>query len=450
MSYLTEIKKTLILAFPMIIGQLIGMSMSMVDASMLGRGVGTDALAALGFGVNIINIPAIAGFGMITAISILISQAWGANRKEETSNILRHGMLASIIYSLVIFSVVIFFIKHLHWFNYFGQTPEIVDLARPYTYLMLGTFVFTYLSSAVRAYCEAQSRPWIPLIVLSTTVFMNIFLNWIFIFGNLGMPALGLVGAGLGSLLSQVYGFAIITSVVHLSPKFPLRINQLLKWKFCLASLRQEFSLGLPACLQIMGEVSSFAIAALMIGSISEIDLAAHHASMQIAGMSFMVPMAVSFAVAIRIGQAKGANNYPLIRIISRSSQLFALGLSLISATIFIVFRHELPALFTTDPQVVELASKILIIAGLFQVTDGLQVTCTGVLRGLADLRIPMMMAITGYLIIAIPCGYLFGFALNFGTLGIWWALSLGLLIAAFALTWRVRCMTHPHKDLIA
>lgn len=443
MSFSTQIKKTLSLALPMILGQIIGMSMSMVDASMLGRGIGTDALAALGFGVNIVNIPAIAGFGMITAISILTSQAWGANLKDKCTDILRHGMLASTIYSVVIFVVITLLVENLHRFNNFGQPEAIVQLARPYIYLLTTAFAFGYLSAALRAMCEAQSRPWPPLLVLSTTITANIFFNWIFIFGNLGAPKLGLVGAGIGSLLSQIYGFIAISVVVLGSGRFMIQAKELFRFQFTWEHLKQEFSLGLPACLQILGEVSSFTIAALMIGSLGKVDLAAHHASMQVAAMSFMVPMAISFAVAIRVGQARGANNYPLIRVIARSSQVFALGISSISAVLFILFRNQLPTIFSTDPAVIELASKILIIAGLFQVADGIQVTCTGILRGLADLRIPMMIALTGYMAVAIPCGYILGFVCGYGTLGIWWALALGLFIAAAALSWRVHIQVH-------
>lgn len=265
-----DLSKTFKLALPMVLGQVIALSMSFVDAAMLGRGVGTESLAALGFGMNIVQIFAVSGFGFTTAVSILVSQAWGAGKSETFIPLLRHGIVASFLYALAMLAGLVLFMENLPLLHNLGQPEHVVELAKPYVYLISAAFIFTYHNSSTRSYCQGQNIVWFPLAILSSTILLNICFNWIFIFGKCGVPPMGLLGAGIGSLLSQVGGTLLITTLLHHSRRYRYNLRELCRPEITFKELRQMFSLGFPLYLEILGEVSGLAVIAFMVGTLGD------------------------------------------------------------------------------------------------------------------------------------------------------------------------------------
>jgi MATE family multidrug resistance protein len=267
-------------------------------------------------------------------------------------------------------------------------------------------------------------------------------LNWIFIFGQFGAPRLGLVGAGCGTLVSRIVTmtgtlwYCLWITRTPPSTISPVHID--------LPTLRSLVTLGLPTGFQLLAESSAFSSAAILMGWISTTALAAHQIAITCAATTFMFPLGVSQAVSVRVGQAIGAGRYALVRTISAGGLGLSAGIMALFAIIYALFRYSIIGCFTSDHDVILLAGSLLIIAGLFQVADGVQVTALGGLRGLADVRIPMLLAFGFYWLFAIPVGYLTAFTWHLGAAGIWIGLAIGLFLAATVLTLRLWRLTSP------
>lgn len=436
--YFAELRRTIGLAAPMILGQLLTMSMGMVDAAMVGRGAGTTSLAGLGFGVNLVHIPGIAGFGIASAVSILVAQAYGAGKRGEPVRIVRHGVVLAASYGALAAVGIMFLIRHAAFFGNFGQEPEVVEASAVYVQIFAWSFMFAHIFSCLRSFCEAQERPWLALYILSGMVLLNVLLNWLLIFGNLGFPALGLTGAGLATLCAQICALTVMVLAILRTSHFQVRIASLFRPAIIWADLRRILALGIPVGLQIFFEVFCFIGSAMMMGWISAETLAAHTIAIQVAGFSFMIPLGLSFAVSIRTGQAAGAKDREGIRRIIFSSLGITALWSCLAASTLLLLNESIPRLFSEDPAVLALAASFLIIGAVFQVVDQIQVVALGVLRGLADTRIPTILSLSCYWLIGLSLAYTLAFPLGLGGRGIWMALAIALGCAAIALNWRI------------
>lgn len=439
MIFFDEIKRTLTLAFPMILGQLGAMSMHWIDAAMVGRGVGTIELAALAFSGSVAHVFLIMGFGLITTISVLTANAYGARRQEGLSEVMETGWLVCFVYSAtmaLLMTLVIdpFASFAVHWLD---QPALVVEAARPYLVLYFWAFVPILAFSALRAFSEAQDRPWLPFLVLVVGLAINAGLNALLIFGLGGFPRMGVAGAGLATLLAQSFMLVTMAVVVLRSGRFPIDASILRLRRISGPFLRKFLSLGIPSSLQIFFEVAAFSAASILMGRFGAIPLAAHHICIQFAAMTFMVPLGLSFAASIRIGQAAGVGDVARIRRIGFSSQLFGFGIMLGFGLLYLLLRQGLPPVFTDDPAVSSLAASLLLIVAFFQVFDGLQVMSAGSLRGLQDVRVPTFLLLFCYWVVALPAGAILGFSLGLGPSGIWLGIALGLGLAALGLTMR-------------
>lgn len=437
-----EIRRTLSLATPMIMGQLATMAMAMVDAAMVGRGVGTESLAALTFALNYTHIPYICLFGMVTATSVLVAEAYGAGARERIAETLRHGIFLCILLSVVVGLVVVGLYTQLEHFNYLMQPPELIPLAQPYMILYSCAFMVALIFACFRSFCEAQDRPWIPLAVLGSAIGLNAFLNWIFIFGRLGFPKMGLTGAGLGTLLANCTALLVIVILLFRNRRLGLDRASFLRLDIKRSLLKKILGLGLPSALQIAVEVGAFAAAAMMMGALGAAPLAAHHVTLQVAAFSFMVPLGMSFAVSIRVGQAAGSGDFVRVRRIGTGAMVLIAIWMLLAAVVIMAARHQLPLAFSDDPVVIALASQFLVFAALFQVFDGLQAIALGSLRGLQDVKVPAGGILLTYWCFALPLAYVLGFYFKYEGQGIWCALLIGLGVASTWLLLRFRTVT--------
>lgn len=464
---LQELRNTLRLAIPMIIGQLAIHSLHIIDTAMIGR-VGVTEVAAAAFASSLFGMPLLFGFGLATALTILVAQAYGAEDLSGARGILRHGIILGFVYGVLAFGL--FCLTQNLWIHWLGQPRAVVEAAGPYFTVLMGSLPVVVVFQSLKNYCEAQDRPWLPLVFLILAVFLNIFLNWLLIFGNWGFPALGLVGAGWATLIARIlvsigFWFYLVTQTPLLRGQTLFRLNAL-DWRV----VREYLAVGIPIGLQISFEVFIFNFAAIMMGWIGTVTLAAHHIALNLAALSFMLPLGLSFAVGIRVSQAAGGKRWDQLRLSGVSNFALAGLFMAFMAILFLVFRNFLPTLFLgadveNSDAVVLLAAKFLIVASIFQIGDGIQVVAIGALRGLKDVRVPTALVFFAFWIICIPLGIFLAFqvdsesqflgiswtflggrtwGMGWGGIGIWIGMAVGLCLNAVILTLRFIWITRP------
>ncbi|MGZ8919771.1 MAG: MATE family efflux transporter [Limisphaerales bacterium] len=428
-----EIAPTLRLAMPIMAGMVSHMLMGLADTIMVGQ-VGVVPLAAASFVNILLHPPVTFGLGLLSAVAVLTSHAFGAKNPQQGGEALRNGLVASIFFGFLIAIAGHLLIPNLHRF---GQKPEVVAESGAYLLICGWSVIPALIAHAAKQFSEALHHAWAPNFILLAGVLLNIFLNWILIFGNLGAPALGLEGAGWATLLARV--IVAIAMLIYLARNTDLKSFLPVHWfaGLHLSRLKQLVTLGGPVGLQHLLEVSAFAFAALMMGWISAEALAAHQIAITSAATTFMFMVGLGMAVCIRVGHAYGARKFHRTRRIGFVGLVLAASGMSLFGLMFMILRYPLAKAFVDDPEVIRLAAQFFIVAALFQIADGVQVTAMSALRGLSDVKIPAMVAILAYWIISIPLAYLLAFSFNYGPIGIWVALALGLAIAALILTWR-------------
>ena len=440
--YLREARATLALAIPMTTGQLGQMLLGFSDSLMIGR-VGVVPLAACAFANNVLNPLFVTGIGLIAGVSILAAQAHGAQRPREAGETLRHGLVISIGTGLLLVAVVLLSGPFL---TLFRQPPEVLAQARPFLVIVGWSLVPALAWQCLKQYCEALSHPLLPTLAMLGTVLLNIFLSWVLIYGHLGAPARGLGGAAWATFTARRVLLAFTAGLVLRSPRFrdalPERWAARLSW----TQIRRQLAVGLPVAVQLFFEVGFFALAAVLIGSLGAMPLAAHQVAITYAALTFMVPLGVSMAVSVRIGQAVGAGEKARVRIIGLGGIGMAVAFMAATATVFLLAGAPLAGLAVVDAPTAALAAQLLVVAGVFQVFDGAQVASMGALRGLTDVRLPTAIAFVSYWLIALPTCYLFGIARHDGARGVWWGVTLGLAVASAGLLARFWNRTHPAR----
>ncbi len=429
-SILKEARGTLLLAVPIVIGQLSQMLMGLTDSVMIGR-VGTVPLAASSFGGSVFNVFFIIGVGLLTPVAIFASRSRGAGRPEEAGEFLRHGMLIAVASSLVGIAIIAFLGIRLEWF---GQPPEVIAAVNPFL-ILIGVSLFpalTYL--ALRQFAESMGRPWVPVIVICSGVLLNILLNWIFIYGHLGAPRLGLTGSGISTLISRTLGTVVIFAWLRLDPAVRSAWPKHWFHPASAAYVRQMLAVGIPAAGGLFFEGGAFAAATVMMGWLGAVPLAAHQIAITCAALTFMISLGIAMALGMRTSAAVGAGEHARLRPLWIGGTLMGLVFSLGFTAVFLIFGRQIAAMFISDPQVIPIATVLLGVAAVFQIFDGGQVIHSCALRGLTDVKIPALITFTAYWVIALPAGYLLGVRWGFGAAGIWTGLAAGLAFAAFVL----------------
>jgi multidrug resistance protein, MATE family len=436
----TELSETLALACPIMAGQVGQMLMGLVDTLMVGH-VGTGSLAAAAFANSLISVAFVFGIGILTSVGVLASRAHGAGMDRHKRIILRSSIWLSTMVGVILATVLTL---ALPWLSVFRQPEPVLAQARPFIAILSWSLVPALVFISSKTFSEALSRPLEPALMMYLGVALNVFLNWVLIFGNLGAPALGLVGAGWATFISRIITMTgtLLFCVRVTGSGFSVLLPGLLS----LSTIHSLLRIGLPVGLQYLCEVGAFAFAAILMGWIGTAALAAHQVAITCAATTFMFPLGIGQAVGVRVGQAVGAGTNELVRIIGFGGLCLSGLITLIFALIYGILGHSIANAFNGDPAVVGLTSNLLLIAGLFQIADGVQVTAMGGLRGLADVRAPMIFAFTFYWLCAIPIGYLAAFELGAGAVGIWAGLATGLFIAAITLTIRFWLLTRPGR----
>ena len=431
---LSENRRTLALASPIIAGFVGQMLMGWADTIMVGR-VGVVPLAACAFANTVLAVPLVFGFAVLSSVSVRASLAFGGGRARMSGEALRAGLVIGSILGICVVSAIHAALPLLPWL---GQGPEINAACRNFLILCAWSSVPVFVTTVTKNFCEALSRPWVPFWIVIAGVSLNVGLNWIFIYGNLGAPAMGLDGAGVATLLARIAVAAAIVVYMLLAPA--LKENLPADWlaNGLFAEIRRLLAIGLPSGGMHLAEMSGFAFGSLMMGWLGAEALAAHQIAITCAATTFMIPLGLSQAVSVRIGQARGAGEkgryLPIV--------FGAFGITVLFMAIFAVaFMSAGAAIaewFVANAAVASLAAQLLLVAGFFQIFDGIQITSSGALRGFEDTRAPMFIGMLSYWLVALPVSYLSAFKLGFGPQGIWFGFLTGLALAAAALVARL------------
>ncbi|MEY3480245.1 MAG: hypothetical protein RIQ71_1020 [Verrucomicrobiota bacterium] len=428
---LQELPPTLKLALPITAGQVGQMLLGVADTIMVGQ-LGTLPLAACSFANSVIMVVAIAGYGVFTAVSVRVSHAHGAGVSESMTKALYAGLGLASVLGL---GAALFFHAVYPVFHYFGQAPGVVEEARAYTFIVSWSLLPSFAIAVFRNYLDSQSRPWPGFWIMLGGVLLNVGLNWVLIYGKLGAPAMGLTGAGWATLASRLATFAGLACYVWRGaarPKHRPAFDRNL-----LAEHVSLLRLGVPAGLSLLSEVGAFTVAAILIGKLGAVPLAAHQIAITCASTTFMFPLGVSMASTVRIAQANGAGRNNLLRPIAAGSWAIGVGVMAAFAVILLAANHLIASTFIKDPAVIAIAASLLVVAGIFQLVDGVQVVGSGLLRGLRDATGPMAVTVAAYWVVALPLGSWLTFYAGMGARGMWTGLALGLGIAAVLLVRR-------------
>lgn len=428
-----HIASTFQLAYPVIIGQLGIIMMGVVDSLMVGK-LGAAPLAASSLGGSSAFIVLIIGIGVSYAVTPLVAIAVGAGKFEDCGIYFRQSLLVNSILSIIIV-VIIYFAADL--IQYFDQPKEVQDQAADYMRIIGFSSIPLLLYQSYKQFIEGLSVMRPAMIITLIANLVNVFANWLLIYGNLGFPALGLNGAGWATFASRAFMALALMGFV-MNNKFFKKYDVSFHFKSInWAVIKKILSLGLPSGIQYFFEVGAFAFAVVMVGWLGTAQLAAHQIAINLASISFMAVLGISVAGSIRVGNAVGMKDIAETRRAGFTASLMGASIMLIAGIIFILGRNFLPTLYVNDEVVIAYASSLLIIAALFQLSDGTQAVGIGILRGLTDVKIPTAITFIAYWIVGLPVGYLLGFTFKLGVQGVWIGLLFGLTTSAILLTLR-------------
>jgi multidrug resistance protein, MATE family len=425
-----ELRPMIVLAGPVIAAELGWVAMGLVDTLMVGR-LGADAIGAVGLGSMLFVAIAVFAMGLLLGLDPLVAQAYGARQLAECHRWLVDGVWLSALIALPLVTVT-YGVDAL--LPTWGLPPSVLQLTRPYLAIVAWSLPPLLLYVAFRRYLQALGivRPVMVDLILANAV--NVVVNWILIFGHFGAPALGVRGAAYATLLSRVFMAAYLFVVIlRREANTTPRLSQT-PFGFDGARLRRLVVLGFPAAGQTVLEVGVFAAATALAGRVSTGALAAHQIALNMAAVTFMVPFGLASAAAVRVGHAVGRRDPDGVRSAGWTAIALGVGFMSTAAIVFLVAPGPLIRAFTNDVEVINLGVGLLFVAAVFQLFDGLQGVTTGVLRGLADTRTPMLWNLAGHWLLGLPLGYTLCFAAGLGVVGLWWGLSTGLMVCGVAL----------------
>ncbi|WP_438480407.1 MATE family efflux transporter [Oleiharenicola lentus] len=436
-STLSELRATLSLALPIIVGQVSQMLIGVTDNAFIGR-VGTVELAAAAFTHGAFHILYVVGIGLLLGTGVFAARDHGAGDEASCAAWLRHGRALALIVGGATFGLILILSTQLHRY---GQPPEVIAVVKPFLLLIGVSFIPALFFQVQRQFAESLGRPWVPMGIMIADIALNALLNWIFVFGHLGVPPMGLVGSGVATLIARIVAVVALGWWLKTSPTFAVvRDAPWRGWEW--RRFVELLKLGVPAGSMFLFEGGAFAMAALMMGWLGTVPLAAHQVALGCAALTFMVPLGMSMAVSLRVSKAIGEGRREAARSIGFGAFYAGLGAMIFFACVFAFAGRFITGFFTPAVEVASLAAQLLFVAAIFQVFDGAQVISAGALRGLTDVRVPTVLTFIAYWVVSLPLGYVLAFKTSIGAPGLWIGLATGLGCAAVLLGWRFHRLT--------
>lgn len=453
-EYLPYYKRNLRVALPVMLTQLGASLVGLFDSIMVGRYATVDLAAvsfsnALFFTVMVFAMGAL--MGLTPLVGIQVGSLSSDSSHGEQSNI--RSLIASFFQNGMLFTVLLSFLSLvllggcIPFLHCFGQDPEVVQAARPYYTLIVLSIIPFLFFTFFKQFLEGLGNTAVAMVITLVMNGLNIFLNWLFIYGNWGCPELGATGAGIGSLVARVGMPVCFVLVMYLRKEWRGYLSSIRWQSFRLSVIKELTKIGFPIGVQTLMETIAFTAAFVFIGWISKEALAAHQIANQMCDMTFMVILGIGSATTIRVSHQLGANHLEGVRMASNASIHLVLLINAVGAAVMIGLRHQIPMLFTKDQEVIAIASQLIALAGVLQFADGLQVVAASMLRGITDVKVPMVIAMFSYSIVCISIGLFLAFPMGMGAMGIWIGFVVGLSVAAICLHTRFRI---KYRELLA
>lgn len=446
-QYTSEFKYNWQLAAPVMLGMLGHTFVSFIDNIMVGQ-LGTAELAAVSLGNSFMFIAMSIGIGFSTAITPLIAEADSSNNLQQARSSYKHGLFLCTVLGIVLF-LGVYFSKPL---LYLMQQPEeVVVLAIPYLDLVAFSLIPLVIFQAIKQFSDGMSMTKYPMYATLIANIVNVILNYILIFGKFGFPEMGIVGAAYGTLASRIIMVAYLSILLRLKKRSAQIVKNIQFFVLDILMIKKIINLGSLSAMQMFFEVAIFTAAIWLSGLLGKNPQAANQIALNLSSMTFMVAMGLSVASMIRVGNQKGLQNFKELRRIAFSIFLLGILFAIFFASIFFIFHKSLPNIYVDlndavnyedNIEVVSIASKLLLAAAFFQISDSIQVVMLGALRGLQDVKIPTILTFISYWLVGFPVSYFLGKSEIYGSFGIWLGLLAGLTTASILLFIRFNSLT--------
>jgi MATE family, multidrug efflux pump len=423
------------LAWPLVLANLGWIAMGIVDTIMVGR-VSAVAIGAVSLGGVIFSAAAIFGSGVLLGLDALVPQAFGSGDVDDCHRSLWNSVCLSLPLSGGLMIATWLVIPLL---GALGINPAVLKLAVPYLETLIWSTLPIMLYSAFRGYLQGMNRVKPVMFALVSANLVNAACNWVLIFGHLGAPALGVVGAGWATFFSRAYMAAMLAAYIlyydHRRGTGLFRVSLRPDW----VRMRELVSLGLPAALQILVEIGVFAVATALIGKLDAVSLAAHQIALNTATLTYMVPLGVGQAAAVRVGQALGKGDPPAARNSGWAAVAMGASFMACAGVVLLLMPRLIARIYTPEKAVVAAGASLLIVVAFFELFDGLQAVVMGALRGAGDTRTPMYCHLLAYWAVGLPLGAFLCFRMNWGAQGIWVGLAFALILigSVLLMVWR-------------
>lgn len=436
-----HVRQNLKLALPVMGSNLGHVLMGVCDNIMVGH-IDAVSLAAAGLATIAFNLFMFFGIGVSYAITPLVAEASGKNDHDRIVDTLRHGLVINFINACFLVTVVLLGKEILYHIN---QPPEVVVKALPYLDILMFSLIPVLIYQSFRQFAEGMSNTRIAFVIVLGSNVINIGLNWALIYGHLGFPAYGLIGAGWATLISRILMAVGIWAYLFYHPQLRAFRKAYVPAIYSGKAVKKLLNLGIPSGFQFIFEAAAFDFSLVMMGWLGTLELAAHQIAINLATLSYMLTSGLAAAATIRVGYYLGRHDAANLK--RAVFTILAMGMILMTgfALIFIGGKAVLPALYVNDADVIRIAMNLLLIAGIFQLSDGAQVICIAALRGLQDVRIPSILIFISYWVLALPMGYWLAFRMGWGAEGIWIGLLIGLTLTAIAMFFRLRNRMSVH-----
>lgn len=451
-SYTKEFKYNLKLATPVILGMLGHTMVAFVDNIMVGQ-LGSAELAAVSLGNSFMFIAMSLGIGFSTAITPLIAEADSERNFERGKSVFKNGLFLCAFIGIAMF-LMVFFAKPLMYIM--DQPLEVVELAIPYLNLVAASLIPLIIFQALKQFSDGMSITKYPMYATLLANIINVVLNYIFIFGKFGMPALGIVGAAIGTLVSRVIMLVYLRYLLSKNIKTQEYVQHIKMVSVDKKMLKKISNLGIPSAMQMFFEVAIFTAAIWLSGILGKNPQAANQIALNLSSMTFMVAMGLGVTAMIRVGNQKGLKRFIELRRIAFSIFLLSTLFAILFAILFLIFNDQLPKFYldfdnpaniADSLEVLKIATKLMLIAAIFQISDTMQVVALGALRGMQDVKIPTLITFIAYWMIGFPISYYLGLYTEYKSAGIWLGLLAGLTASGLMLFIRFNYLSKKMID---
>lgn len=420
-------KRNLSVAIPVMLTQAGQVMVHLADNIMVGR-VGTTELASVSFANSILILGMVFGIGFTQGVTPHVGQAYGKGEHNLVSKLLSNSFFLFVIISLFLFGLMYI---AAYIMPYMGQTESVTNCALDYYKISVFSLPLFLVFFGLRQFSEGIGITKYAMYITLLANIINILLNWILIFGYLGFSPMGVKGAAIATLISRFIMLILFISLFLKLDCYNIYIKQIRSFVPKLSIIKRIFQTAVPLSFQNLVEITAFSASAIMVGWIGEVELASHQIAMTMSSFSFMLALGVGAAATIRVSHQFGSGDYRSMRIAAFTSIHLSVFLMSICGVLYIIFRHHIPIVYSQDSSVRYLAAQLLIVSALFQIFDAIQLASLASLRALADVKVPLVLSIISYYLICLPLGYFCGFILDYGAIGIWIGLLLGLVFAS-------------------